>query len=314
MNYCVVRLPGGLGNQLFALFAARYIAQETDLQTYLDFDGIDYSHHPQTIDISHFSLEPQERFLSKDAAFLSQSSNIRTIQRFKVELRKKFPAVSNRINYFLFDPGYDSRESLDRTLEYIKSKRVKFPMSFEGYFADFSYFDRLKIKESKFVQLKVESLQYQRLSKEIHVTPTLGVHLRLGDFLKHPDTIGCLSDDFFIGAVENAFDTKKYNQVWIFTDSPEIAFDRIRHWPFRKITKIVGIDGITNACEELLLLSQCAGIICSNSTFSFWGAKLASNQFPGVQVLFPESFRRDKLTSIQNVPNSWKPIRPIWSD
>lgn len=314
MNYCVVRLPGGLGNQLFALYAARYISQETNLQTYLDFDGIDYTHHDQKIDISNFILSPQETFLSDETTFLSRASRIKFAQQLRVTLQKKTPYLAGRISYFALDIGDDFRSSLDVILAHLKHKIVKFPLSFEGYFADFSYFDLVRCESLKSLRLKFESRQFLELSKETDNSRILGVHLRLGDFLRHPYTIGCLSDEFFIGAIEQAFATRKYDQVWVFTDSLEFAYQRIHSWPFRNKIEIIGMTHHTNACEELLLLSKCAGIICSNSTFSFWGAKFASSQNPGVQVLYPESFRRDKRTSIGSIPNSWNSMKPIWSD
>ncbi len=312
MSYSVVRLPGGLGNQLFALFAARYISQETGSPSHLDFGGIDYSHHNRKIDISNFILESQEELLSKNASLSLRALKMHFLHQSKVLINNKFRNFAKNLNYFSWDVGSDFRQTVDETLVGLKDRKLKLPISFYSYFADFSYFDLIKDDSLKTLRLKVESDHFLKLSEATRAERILGVHLRLGDFLQNSNTIGCLSDIYFIDAIEQAFESNKYDQVWVFTDSVDIALERVKNWPHRNRTKIIGNMYETNACEELLLLSMCAGIVCSNSTFSYWGAKFASSQNMDVPVFFPEFFRRDNLTFINNIPSVWIPMTPVW--
>ena len=309
--FFITRLPGGIGNQLFSLFASRYLAQETGLINYLDFEGIDYSHHQDRYDISNFQLKDHEIFLElKDGKGLGAKS-IQLLHNLKLQVNRRSTTLGKFLK--LYDCGLEPLNSLSVSKlinDTCKRRNAAIFSSVSGYFPDFTFFDNLRNPQDKLLRLAITSKEFQKLEQFLFTNKVLGVHIRLSDFLIHPNTIGNLSNKYFISAIKTAVNFQDYDEVWIFSDAPKEALSRLKGYETRVRFRFIGINQVFTPCEDLFLLKNCSGIICSNSTFSFWAAKFMSERDPSSQVYIPNSFRKDETTKIYGLPSTWH-RRPV---
>ena len=179
------RLPGGLGNQLFALFASRYISQITGMTNHLDFQGVDYSHSEKPYDIRSFMLDSNETNSFKHGLADSILENcLNRFSNLSIDKRLQRLGWSGLIQFPL---NFDNQNSVNE--HFSRSKRARrFPLKtriVDSYLADFGFFDSLNKVEHKSIQLGSISRYYSNKLDEFKSKSTMAIHLRLGDFLKN---------------------------------------------------------------------------------------------------------------------------------
>lgn len=312
-SFFVARLPGGIGNQLFSLFASRYISQETGLINYLDFRGIDYSHHAQKYDISDFQLKKHETALHLKYDSKFYFGTILEVEKFKYRTSQYFPSFRSllRLHQLHLEPF--ASPSVSCAIDRMKVG-AGFPLfsSISGYFPDFSFFDHLKSPSDRLLSVSQVSSVFKTFEQQLSVRRILAVHVRLKDYLLHPDSIGNLSDAYFLDCINLAFSYQDYEEIWIFSDSPHEARTRLSFLTRDRAVRFIGIDEFLTPIEELVLLQKCSGIICSNSTFSFWAAKFMTEVNPNSMVFIPSSFRKDDTARVFGLPPQWISCPPHW--
>lgn len=124
------------------------------------------------------------------------------------------------------------------------------------------------------VQSKAMESENYRHWEEIARTarPTM-VHWRKGDFEALSHIYGNLQSDYYLSGIAEI--NKPGQPIWLFTDS--------RGSEALKMQNQLGADRVftpedrLSSLETLCLLTKNAGIVCSNSTFSWWAAFLSSN-------------------------------------
>ncbi len=313
--FLVTRMPGGIGNQLFSLFASRYLAQETGHRNYLDFGGIDYSHHKEKYDISEFLLKNHEIAFEQKGIRSLYAKLIKVLHNLKLQLGERSIPVARFLK--LYECGLEPLNSanVSKVIDQISNRSLLsiFP-SISGYFPDFSFFDKLKNPEDKVLEVENASEAFLSLKHFLSTNGVLGVHVRLKDFLLHPHTIGNLSDSYFFNSIGAAIESQNYDEVWVFSDSPKDAFSRLSGMETGLRFRFIGIDQSLTPCEELILLQNCSGIVCSNSTFSYWAAKFMSERDSSSQIYIPSPFRKDEKTKIFGLPLTWNICPVDWID
>lgn len=311
--FFVTKLPGGIGNQLFALFASRYMAQESGLMNFLDFGAVDYSHHVTKYDLSEFELKSHELILKPENVKGLLSNSIYRTLDIKFRLGSRFQALARPLKVYSceLDPLTSVRVT-NMITDITKFKYFGLYPSISGYFPDFSFLDKLNDTRDKVLFIKNPSNQFSELKQYLSSRRVLGVHIRLKDYLIHPNTIGNLSRNYFLSCIREALLSQEYDEIWFFSDSPHEALERFKGVEFKTKVRFVGINETLTPCEDLSLLQECSGIICSNSTFSFWSAKFMSERDGNSHVYIPNSFRKDGKTRIQGLPTSWKSCPVEW--
>ena len=293
-------MPGGVGNQLFALFASRFFYEYSNHEIRLNFTTID-RHHTEYVYALYSIFLNDEGYNVNSPKF---GDHLLPIYYPKHRVSRKALKGFIDQNRKVFDPNYDRVEHAELFLNMLPRHR-RLPLRVSGYFADFEFYDRLKPSNRK-ISLTEYSERYIEEELRISKSKTLGIHLRLGDFLKNPKTIGILSDEYYQSSIEE-FSTG-YERIIVFTDDTLLAQKRLKNWKIKAQIDVVRSSTKTNPLEDLLLLSNCSGIITSNSTFSFWAAKLSSN----AQVVYPTTFRKDNFTEIASIPKNWKSQQSLW--
>ena len=286
-----VKIQGGLGNQLFGLFGAMWAGQTLVRKTVLDIKDIDKNHTSGKYDFRSFNI---------NAPIL-----VREPKPFEVKARRLSDFIFERgHNSIVDDSAINSRDLLYEKLEYeISQGTLPLKVRLQGFFQDFSYFDSLA-PDYQQLELKNPSKNYLLASKKIKNIKPIVVHIRIGDYLNNK--FGLLSENFFASSIETMKKSLGKREIWIFTNSPQLLtalYPSILQRNFR----IFNPSG--DPAEAMILMSEAEGIVCSNSTFSFWAAKLAKAKS---KVVVPKIYSKDSEIQIRSLPKSWTQIENTW--
>ena len=173
----------------------------------------------------------------------------------------------------------------------------------DGWFQDFRW---LRFIRKDFVQANRnlnKSTQFLELESKLK-NPTLGIHVRRGDFLQHLDYFGVLSFKYYEEALKS-LELDRFKQVFIFSDDPDWC--RRQNWKGLPVT-FIGPNDLVSIQETHLLMGKCETLISCNSTFSLTSAYLW--EIP--EVLVPETMYFDsniQETLTNSYPQEWKLIR-----
>lgn len=282
---------GGLGNQLFGLYAAVWTGQTLMRRTVLDITDIDRNHTFGKYDLKSFNL----------------SSSILVRKQTRVEAKAR--RLSNLIlgdsrELILQDRSINSREFLLHKLEFEMGQgKLPSKVVLKGFFQDFSFFDSVEPNAKK-LELYKPSTDYLRIAEDIKKRRPIVVHIRLGDYLTHK--IGILSETYFMSSIEAMKKTLGNREIWIFTNSPE-QLEQLYPGISKQNFRVLSPSG--DPAESMILMSKAEGIVCSNSTFSYWAAKLSKAK---CKVVVPKNYSKDSDTQIQNIPAHWIQIENTW--
>lgn len=263
MRKIILRISGGLGNQLFSYATARRLALINNAELVLDnvsgfsYDTV-YCRHYQ---LDHFNISCR---IATSAERLEPLSRLR--RYFKRKLSNRQPFESRR---------YIAQEMIDfdSRLLHIKTSEIIY---LEGYWQSENYFKDVEdiIRDDLRIIPPSDSVN-QVVFEKINTCNAVSVHIR---FFDEPDSVDLNNApaDYYsraIAVMENIHPDAHY---FIFSDQPTFARRRIP-LPNNRITMVTHNHGDDAAYADLWLMSQCKHFIIANSTFSWWGAWLSTN-------------------------------------
>lgn len=277
-------LQGGLGNQLFIYFAARFI--EENYQKKIVF----ISHIPNRLhEIGIKSTYPNYVFPKIALSVLS-----------KIFRKLSLIKISSGYFHFCLNVGYEN-------LDY-KIKNLKF---LSGYFQSAKYienssFSKNDLKDIKFFFSKhsIEGLNYI-------VKDSIAVHIRRGDYLLEVNKyFGLLSHEYYSEAIASILSLRKFDRIYLFSDSPISHTIKSKlKIIFSKLDVVDAHEHNINDVSTLAILSQFEGHVISNSTFSWWGAYLANNN---KIVAAPNVWFKHHLEPNLIYPENWITAKSAW--
>lgn len=286
----IVKLQGGLGNQMFQHSFGKKIALKTNAPLKYDVSWYSQNFNDVTrreILISLFEMP-----------FNVMSSNNVFIRTEKSSL---FEIIKKRISgNYVCNILKEGDLSWDRKIE----KRGHFYV--EGYWQNYKYFNEIKElleKDFRFPEYKNEP--DKEMAENIKNSNSVGIHIRRGDYSNNPrinQYHGTCSLEYYQKAsqtLEKKFSNLKY---FLFSDDPEWVNDNFN---FLHNFKIVS-DGKRSELDEMHLLSDCKHQIIANSSFSWWGAWLNKNSEK--VIIAPERWFLDEEKQKQSkniTPDEW---------
>jgi len=282
----VVRLIGGLGNQLFQYAAARRLAHKHNTVLKLDITPFEkyklhaYSLHPFNIQENLATREDIERF-NPDS-------------KFKMLVRRITgrPCVGNVFyaSDFVFESGILSAPDNIYMIGYWQSEK---------------YFE--EIKEIVSNELTVKSPQEgkdREVAARISDVESVSLHIRRTDYVTDPTAsqrYGICGIDHYKRCVEYLAERVASPHFFVFSDDMAWAEENLK-MPFP--VTFVGHNDAARNYEDLRLMSQCRHNIIANSSFSWWGAWL--NRNPGKIVLAPKKWLSNADPEPEKlIPESW---------
>jgi hypothetical protein len=286
MSQVVIRLMGGLGNQMFQYAASRAVADRLNVPLKLDLSWFENSSD------RNFALTP----------FNINAELIKECKNTNAYLFKVFRVITKRFKFFAkFNSNFtEASYNFDP-----KILKLTSPVILNGYFQSEKYFELIKpkiIDEFSFVTLaKGETL---KILKDIQNTDSICVHVRRGDYVLNKETNayhGTCSLDYYNKAVHVSADGLANPHCFIFSDDHRWVHENLKlDVPYT----VVDIHNSDEAHEDLRLMSECKRFVIANSSLSWWGAWLCSNK--NKKIIAPKKWFSDSSINTDDlIPSEW---------
>ncbi|GFO64357.1 alpha-1,2-fucosyltransferase [Geomonas paludis] len=286
-----VRLMGGLGNQMFQYAAGRSLALRLGVELKLDLsflEGDQSGNTPRSYALDGLSIAagkatPWEiAVLTGTAPGLVQGVAARLVHRAR-------GCVAFREKHFQVVPEFFSLPDNVHLLGYWQSER---------YFA--GHRDVIRKEFAVKGDLAGRNLE---MAAEIGKANAVSLHVRRGDYAADPTTraLHQVCDAGYYRAAEDVIAREVDNpHFFVFSDDPEWARENLE---LRHPATYVGHNG-AHPHEDLRLMSLCRHHVIANSSFSWWGAWLATNR--GQVVVAPSRWFNDPAIDTSDVtPAGW---------
>jgi hypothetical protein len=279
----IVRLDGGMGNQLFQYALGRNLARrlnttlKLDAEIYTTGDKRQYSLH-------HFNIE--EVFST-----VSERKNLKRKEFFRRQLNRLGAGIQPYW-YIEQSPGYD-----------VNVEKLTDNVYMEGFWQSEKYFKPIEetIRKEFTVKDPPSSLNRKYLD-EIRSANSISIHVRRGDYVTDKETSaihGVCSMDYYREAIRRMSAEVSDPSFYVFSDDMNWTKANLSSSPHRAVY----IEhNQTAPHEDLRLMYSCKHHIIANSSFSWWGAWLSENA--GKKVIAPRNWFRT-LENKDIIPNGW---------
>ncbi len=289
----IVKLSGGLGNQLFQYSFGRYLSLKyaTDLKFDIQLTSFRTDFTPRQLGLSSFNItldvakkEDIQKFKIFNNGFLSQ------IERKIIE---RFPLVNQKV-------------IIEKPFQILKESFCTNHRYYDGYWQSRIYADSFRQEiQSHLIMKESLDVENQEIANEILKSNAISLHIRRGDYISvmsNSKIFAICPIDYYQRAI-NFFKGKFTNPIfYIFSDD----IDWVRNNFSDSNFKFVDINR-ERPHFDLHLMSLCSHNIIANSSFSWWGAWLNKNEekiviYPKVWYLNKKV--NDKAISVL-MPNTW---------
>jgi len=295
MNKLIVRIKGGLGNQLFSYAAARRLAHINNLTIVID-DKSGFSRD--------FEYERQYRLDGFKIPFslANRSERLQPFERIRRALLKvisRFQDHSKRIYLEQEFPDFDAR---------ILALRVKNKTTYiDGLWQSLLYFKDVEdlIRSDLEICEKMSSKNIEA-KNWILKNNAISIHVRYFSKTNAGITADNVSVKYYKEAIDIFLSRDKNSNFVIFSDNPKWAEEKLGLSPKNSLFIDWNIEE-RGEISDLWLMTHAKHYIISNSTFSWWGAWLGSAN-RGKEVFFPRSNMNWAWDYIGQMPDQWKAI------
>lgn len=275
MKRIILRLEGGLGNQLFQYAFARMVQEKNGGKILIDLHTYK-SDKQRNLSLHHFKLNSNislnaHRGIIKILFFTTRVS-ARLFQRFlkfvKLDKKARIKLLSNTGIFIQEGPEYFNH--LYKTFSpviYIAGNWMS-----EHYFREI----RKKIKSELEITTSAAA-NNKKIIENIIKTNSVCVHIRRGDYLDPEVKRKTFVCDFeyyekAITYLKNELEDPKY---FVFSNTPEDIEWIKENYKFS--TPVTYVNQNNPDYEDLRLMQNCKHFILSNSTFSWWAAYLSTH-------------------------------------
>jgi hypothetical protein len=285
----VLNLKGGLGNQLFGIYAAMALEAEFNVNCEIHTYGIDLNHKSGNTDATAFQYG-RDLNLVKSRNLNQRLLNNRHIRKISEKTRFNL-GVLNQVRYIEKNDQGKALIDLGNLLDSKPSTVL-----LDGFFQDFSYFNKVNEFLPDFTLAEPSHWLASQKELAASLRPII-IHIRLGDYFQNGMQI--LTKDYFNEALHEMYRLVESDDVWVFSDSPNQAREFLDISTSKRVRFLANDQKST---ETLVLMREGSGLICSNSTFSYWAGRTSSYKRP---VIFPRKFSANPDLQIRNIPEEW---------
>ncbi|MBD3201959.1 MAG: alpha-1,2-fucosyltransferase [Candidatus Lokiarchaeota archaeon] len=278
LQLIIVKLKGGLGNQMFQYAIGKHLSLKRKCPLRLDLLYMKYD------------------------------------RRKKYELDKL--NIENKKTYFLEEVFYYFINFFHRIIpfyKFIKQKSRKFNSSIlnshtpilylDGYWQSEKYFEAISeiIKKEFRITARLNEENKKMLNK-IQNCNAVVIHLRRRDYICDAQInkkLGTCSMNYYKQAIKLIENKVEFPKYFIFSDDIEWVkenFELINNPIF------VDINTYENGYDDLRLMKNCKHFILANSTFSWWAAWLSENKHK--VIIAPRNWIQSQSDGCI-VPESW---------
>jgi len=259
----IIKLQGGLGNQMFQYAIGRSLAVKHAVPLYLDHSFL-------------------ERNPSNHGCF--------TTRKFELGV---FNIKANKLSTSSIDDIYDANPDItfkvynEKPVPYDPSlKKIKPNLYMIGYWQSHLYFDNISAILREDFRFK-ESDIFQRNQQIVDLlvnSNSVAIHIRRGDYLGNPFLCLCTMN-YYRRAIDRLLASQPDAAFFVFCEDIAWAKENLK---YRNILFTLVSTPDNPGWFDMYLMSICSHIIIANSTFSWWAAWL--NNKPGHNVIAPSKW------------------------
>lgn len=299
----IIRISGGIGNQLFQYAFGKALSLRTNSELKLDTHVYDLNIEPdRSFKLPHFNIPGIPAMIAVPADFKKLgipypakkdiiSKALRSLKR-KIDSRK---ALSQRAT--ILEPGFDFSSEI---------ANLKDEHYFCGVWQSEKYFaDHADTIRKDFALLAPLSSPAMAMKEQIRAAGagSISIHIRRGDQVQDSWLLkkhGDLGKRYYLAAIEYTLGKVANPHLFIFSD--DIAWCK-ENMKFDLPTTYVSASGIPDY-EELHLMSSCAHNIIAKSSFSWWAAWLNENH-DKIIVTPKQRFGNPSVRADDLTPDTW---------
>lgn len=290
-RYISCHLMGGLGNQLFQIFTTIAYGMQTGRAVVLP--------HSEQLKSGTIRNTYWNNFLHaiENTHTVANTNNIHTNHTVL-----RFPAVREAGFTYTPIPNVSNSEFL-----------------LYGYFQSYKYFDYLKDRLFKLIDLDThQNAVIRKTALELFSNlerRNVSMHFRIGDYKKIQDCHPLMTYEYYEKALKHIVEQYPSNQYQVLyfheevdTEDVDIIVNKLRNHPAFLDISFVRVQHNLDDWEQMLLMSCCNHNIIANSTFSWWGAYF--NSRPGKVVCYPSLWFGPKINHDTRdlFPENWNKI------
>jgi hypothetical protein len=257
----IVKLFGGLGNQMYQYATAKRVAIKNNTNVKFDlswFKSKKAKNPKRTFGLDVYNIKIEK-------ATIIDLLNIGIFSGIIFRILKKINLISNKTY---------KKEKTIKTFPYYpldpEVLEFKDNIYMEGYWQREEYFQDISDILLKDFTLKEKSECCVNIAKEILSSiSSVSIHIRRGDYVTINEALGI---EYYTNAIKEIH--KHIEKPFFFVFSDDIDWVK-KNLTFDSAVKLV--EGMKD-CEDLYLMSLCQNHIIANSSFSRWGAWLSKNK------------------------------------
>jgi hypothetical protein len=293
----IVRLSGGLGNQMFQYAAARRLAHIHGTVLKLDTSRLDRTNPLDT---------PREYELGcfRITAGKAAAGECETCENLG---KKRLNPVYRLLQKFGFLPSKSGFRYYRESRFSFDGRVLRLPdnICLDGYWQSEKYFRDIRdIITAEFTLPAGPVGMNLRLAEQMAACNSVSLHVRRGDYIANPAAAcyhGTCGIGYYSGAIEEIKKRVALPHLFVFSDDPE--------WTVTNLKSDIPVTFISHndtsqGGEDLILMSLCKHNIIANSSFSWWGAWL--NRNPDKTVIAPAKWFEDPAIDTKDlIPEGW---------
>jgi len=294
----IIRITGGIGNQLFQYAFVRSLSIKLnqkfklDLSWYRDYHKFEKTDDPNAATRREYLLNKfniKENLLNRVYLSISYRLNNSSI----LNKIKKYPLFT----YF----SYNTITESDFNLNNIKNSNNVY---FSGFWQKNNLFEEYRnILIEEFTLKNNVSEKNAILLNKIKSSNSVAIHIRRGDLLSRPDAVAIQpssSKQYYYNAINKIKEKIEKSEIFVFSD--DINWVK-NNYKFDIPTTYIDNNGPDY--EHFKLMCKCKHQIIANSTFSWWAAWL--NNYQEKIIISPKWWYRDPIhnESIIRIPENW---------
>jgi hypothetical protein len=279
----IVKLQGGLGNQLFQYALGRRLAMTTGQELVLDHAFLRRREKAASYTPRDFELGIFENISARHCR-----TGWRRLAMALALKTKRFRRVAERSPRF--DPSI---------------LKLRGPVYLDGFWQSEQYFEDIRavlLRELAFhAPADYENRAYVNAIRSANA---VAIHIRRGDYVSAalPPTYHDLSASGYYKAAMGVIGRTVIDPVY-FVFSDDIPWV-MQHVPIAAPHHFIGHNTGKSSFNDLRLMSLCRHHIIANSSFSWWGAWLGGH--PGKTVVAPQQWFLDPaMDTTDLLPHSW---------
>lgn len=256
----LVRMMGGLGNQLFQYAAAYSLALRLGL--------------PLVLDLGWYQENPQRSFALRSMGMLEPACGF--WERLGLKMGRRFPWMEPGICRFLLG----TKIFRERSFAYDPSfQQIREGVYLDGYWQSQLYFQGAReVLAAHLAPAGPVDGCFSELQNSLAREDSLAVHVRRGDYLTDPTFVkiyASCSSEYYRQAVAILSARTAIRRVFIFGE--DVAWAR-SHLRLNLPTTWVDPNQFPGHHHDLWLLAACPNLVMANSTFSWWAAWLLNER------------------------------------